>query len=299
MRAADRAAGRDHAGPAAPVPNGSNGTHLPANVPPEANSSTTRGETSQSQPTPATKPTSAADTRGARLYDGGARGPGHRSLELLAWVCRLQVVSAEAAWTALRMSQSVGYSHLRRLEDAGLLSRQRALEETAAIITRAGARLLDDPGRLTALTQTPSLGGVAHAQAVSWVAARQQLAGRRWLAERELRHIDDWRLELLAPGTGQRQRHRPDLGVIIQGRRVAVEVELTRKTPRRVDAILDAYRRAIAREQLHRVVYITATRQVGALIARRAATARLDGRIEILDLDDLRAAVRAQRSLAG
>ena len=105
-------------------------------------------------------------------------------------------------------------------------------------ITRQGRRLLGaEPGEVRAgATQAF---GVVHSRAMSWVAAYLTLRGREWIGERALRRDEQWRVPVVWPGS--RGTHRPDLVSVVDGRPVAIEVELTLKAPRRLRAILLGY----------------------------------------------------------
>ena len=65
----------------------------------------------------------------------------------------------------------------------------------------------------------------AHARAVSWLAALVTLRGREWVSDREMRELPDCRVPVIWGDS--RGSHRPDVGVGVDGRRVAVEVELS------------------------------------------------------------------------
>jgi hypothetical protein len=79
----------------------------------------------------------------------------------------------------------------------------------------------------------PNPGMLAHIAAVTDVRLHvlNRHMGSAWVSERELRRK-------LVAVPGGRQRHRPDGLVVIDGREVAVEVELTLKRRARVEQIM-------------------------------------------------------------
>ena len=99
-------------------------------------------------------------------------------------------------------------------------------------ITAAGRRAIGaDRGDVRAGATHGS--GLRHARAVSWVAALLTLREREWVSERELRGDAAWQVPVV--WAAHRGRHRPDLGIVVaSGSRVAVEVELSHKSPRRL-----------------------------------------------------------------
>lgn len=77
------------------------------------------------------------------------------------------------------------------------------------------------------------------------MAASAELRGWRWLGPAELRDDERWRLR-----RDDGARHLPDLGLIYNGHRIAIEVELQPKAPQRVRAILRGYRELLDRGAL-------------------------------------------------
>ena len=151
---------------------------------------------------------------------GRARGPGWRSLEALRWLERLEVAGVEPLGHALGFGWRATYSHIARLAEAGLVVRASDRGGSVVAITAAGRREIGaDRGDVRAGATHGS--GLRHARAVSWVAALLTLREREWISERELRGIEDWQVPVV--WAASRGRHRPDLGVVMRGARVAVE----------------------------------------------------------------------------
>ena len=226
------------------------------------------------------------------MSGGRPRAPGPRSRELLEFIARLDVAAVEAIQAAFALSRSVTYSHLQRLHAAGLVVRLHGHDSGSAVaVTRRGRRDLEFPtGDVPARAQYgPAL---RHSQAVSWVAALLELRGRAWVSDRETRLRPDWQMPVIWPAG--RGTHRPDLGTIIEGERVAIEVERTRKRARRLSAILAGYEDAIAAGRLSGgVLYICHDIRVRRLVEREAAAAGLRGDVfRVRDLDHVIAEAR-------
>src|SRR4051794_41048938 len=174
---------------------------------------------------------------------GKARGPGRRSFEALGWLARLEVAGLEPLGLALGFGRRAMYSHLERLAAARLVVRVFDPGGSVVAITAEGRRAIGaDRGDVRVGATHGS--GLRHARAVSWVAALLTLREREWVSERELRGAPGWEVPVV--WAASRGRHRPDVGVVMRGVRVAVEVELSHKSPRRLAAIFAGYEQVIA-----------------------------------------------------
>src|SRR4051812_41982595 len=175
---------------------------------------------------------------------GRARGPGHRGHEALKWLPRLDVAGVEPLGLAMGFGPSTPYSHVARPMAAGLVVRVFDPGGSMVAITAEGRRAIRaDRGDVRAGATHGS--GLRHARAVSWVAALLTIREGQWLSERELCGQEPWQVPVI--WAASRARHRPDAGVLVRGARVAIEVELSHKSPRRLQAILSGYEHAIAR----------------------------------------------------
>ena len=162
-----------------------------------------------------------------------------RDEELVRWVARHGLVSADQAGRRFFPSMWAAWRRLRRLEAGGLLRREPAFRDMPFVVrvTGAGARLAACdvlPARLDA-------GLLRHALALVDL-SEDLLAdtpGAEWITERELRR-DLMRAARADPE--ERQRRTPD-GVLVlpDGRRVAVELDLTPKRTRKLEQLADAY----------------------------------------------------------
>jgi hypothetical protein len=118
----------------------------------------------------------------------------------------------------------------------------------------------------------PNAGMLAHVAAVTDVRLHvlDRHPGATWVCEREL-HRE------LAGQPGGRQRHRPDGLVVLDGREVAVEVELTLKRRARIEQIMAEL---VAR--YGSVTYFAAAAPQRTLTQLAAEVGR--GRVQVLEL---------------
>src|SRR5215218_2031452 len=174
-------------------------------------------------------------------------------MEALAWLARMDVSGLEPLACALGFGWRATYSHVERLAAAGLVERVYDRGGSVVAITRRG-RLAVGTDLGDVRSGAISGAGIAHSRAMSWVAALLTLRGRRWIGERDLRRDARWRVPVIW-ARGGLGSHRPDLVSMVDDRRVAIEVELSPKAPRRLRAILAGYDDAIQRGQFTAVTY--------------------------------------------
>jgi hypothetical protein len=228
---------------------------------------------------------SGTRTGGRRVRRTPATRPGPGSYRLLVWLGRLGTAGIEPLALALGISRAMVYSHVARLLAEGLVVRPLTGDGGggAVVLTRAGARAAREnraSGIVSAQSWAPN--SARHGRAVSWVAAAADVRGWRWLGPGELRAESGWRVQ-----RDDGARHAPDLGLIIDGRRTAVEVELHRKAPQRVRAILRGYRGLLDAGEISAVSYVTDRRDVTQLIRREAEAAALTGSLQVGSLETI------------
>jgi hypothetical protein len=163
---------------------------------------------------------------------GLARRGGHealrrRDLDLVAWLGEQYAARTDQLEGLLGCGPRTVQRVLARLRDAGLLTTRRLLVGEPAWVTPTAAGLRA-AGCGFSVWQ-PRVGLLAHVAAVNDVRLHVQARspGSEWIPERVL----------------ARERrsgaHLPDALVLVDGQRVAIEVELTVKSQRRLTAILD------------------------------------------------------------
>jgi hypothetical protein len=198
--------------------------------------------------------------------------PGEQSLRALAWLARVGASPMEPLQLVLGCGQRVAFDHVRRLADAGWVTREamRRGDGSLIVITRAGAQMAGyEPGRAP---RPPGPAGWAHTCACAWTAAWLEVRGRAWLGERDVVEDPDWSFRLTYQdhrGTA-RSWHRPDMAVQTGSGPVAIEVELQRKTLRRLAGILRMYDSLIDDQELSGVIYIIPGPTIEELVRRIA-----------------------------
>jgi hypothetical protein len=226
--------------------------------------------------------------------------PGPGSYRLLCWVARLGIAGIEPTRLVLGVSQAVAYSHVARLVDAGLLWRAWVGDGGGGVVavTRAGAREAQERGAVgVVVPRSAAPRSARHGRAVSWAAAAVELRGIEWLGPAQLR-TTEWRVR-----RDDGAHHAPDLGLVRDGARTAVEVELHPKAPARLAAILGGYRALIDGGQLAAVSYLVDRADVGALVRRQSERALLGADLRVGSLprviDDARGRGWRRRAGAG
>lgn len=170
--------------------------------------------------------------RGVARASRGAGRAGHellrrRDLELLGWVAEQYGVRLDHLEVLLGAGPRTVQRTVARLHTAGLVRTERVLVGEPAWVLPTGAGMAATSSGFG--VWRPRLGSLAHVAAVNDV--RLYIQGRapatEWVPERVLARDR---------GAGE---HLPDGVAITDGTRVAIEVELTVKSRRRVAAILD------------------------------------------------------------
>jgi hypothetical protein len=224
-----------------------------------------------------------------------------RDQEIVGWIARIGAAGAEQVQGRFGMGRSQAYARLSSLTRDGLLEQKRLLHRTPGLYV-ASAEGLRWSGQERLGVQRIGAGGFQHAWqlASAAVALRTALPDWRQLSERELRARESDEQESIAsvalgelPG-GRAALHRPDLALVDgEGHVLAIEVELSVKAARRLQAIARAYARA--RHLSH--VYYLATPPAARAVSRAVAEVRAGDRITVLalgDVEELAAAVRGE-----
>jgi hypothetical protein len=150
-----------------------------------------------------------------------------RDLEALGWVAEQYAARVDQLEGLMDCGPRTVQRTTARLRDAGLVSVRRVLvgEPAWVMPTSSGLRACGSSFGVW----SPRLGLLAHVAAVNDVRLHVQSRspGSEWTCERALAR------------DRQGRDHLPDGVVFLDGQRVAIEVELTVKSRRRVVAILD------------------------------------------------------------
>lgn len=207
----------------------------------------------------------------------------HRDLKVVEFLARYGTVPRPvlARWSS--GGRTVAYERERRLRLAGLIEvlPGPAVGERLLIATRTGRRACGRP-ELSAARPSPAT--LLHETTLARFGAERELAGERILSERDIAAAE--RAEgrrIYSAELGRGRFHRADLIRLAPGGPEAIEVELTTKAASRLDAILRAWRFAVAEGRLAKVTYHCGPRTRRFLEAAVARTAT-GAAIEVHDL---------------
>lgn len=179
-----------------------------------------------------------------------------RDQELVRYVGRHGVVAIDHVMAATGVGRTAAYRRVAACIEAGLLERLGILREEPSLLraTHAGLRYAG----LGLAVAKVSPGEVEHALRCASVAQRTEahFGAGRVLSERELVFAERLDERPIASATviesaGRVRKHRPDLAVLADSGAIAVEVELTPKTPRRLAAILSGWATADHVAEVH------------------------------------------------
>jgi hypothetical protein len=220
-----------------------------------------------------------------------------RDAEIVAFIGSLGAAGAVHVMERFGMSRYSAYHRLHLLTGEGLLSAHQILWGHPGLYTatRAGLRWRGLE-RLGVTRLGPGSFEHAWELASAAVALERSLLGHELVGERllRIRERDEGLIASVVVGRragGQAILHRPDLALLgPDGRAIAVEVELSVKTPTRLAAICQGYARA---RHVARVFYL-ATPPAARALARAVRETCAAERVTILDLHDGEALARVQ-----
>jgi hypothetical protein len=196
-------------------------------------------------------------------------------MRALAWLARVGPASGGTWAKAIGWQEPTMRSHLVRLDRAGLLARAMRFHGSGGPLVYATALGVQMTGvRAAALRRAPAPVTWAHHEATAEMAALLTIRGRAMLAPRELLVDEHWVgvLEWREHGELRRRRHRPDLvATVADGRSMAIEVELSAKSPERLRSILSMYTGWLASGRLDSLLYVVGAEREQRLLSRRAA----------------------------
>ncbi len=203
-----------------------------------------------------------------------------RDLELLSFLAEHRFALAAQLGRVVGTSALAAGRRMAALRRAGLVQRARPMrhDATAWSVTRRGLAACESP---LGVPRELDLATYRHDVGAAWLAAgaRRGVFGElsQVVSERTMRSEDrrsdrpaDAPAHGVRLGHGEPGRlHYPDLTVVTaSGDRVAFELELSTKSPRRRERILAAY---ADDRGIDAVVYLVPTRAAGEAIARSAA----------------------------
>jgi hypothetical protein len=207
-----------------------------------------------------------------------------RDLEVLELIARYGTVPRPVVSRWAGTGRTVTYERERRLCDAGLLEVLRGPGEGERLLvaTRAGRRACGRPDLAPARRSPATL---RHEALLAALGARLEVGGERVLSEREIVAAERAAgSHLYSADLGRGRFHRADLIRLGAEGPEAIELELSAKGAARLDAILRAWRFAVAEGRLARVAY-HCTSRTRRLLGRAVARTSTAGAIEVVGLD--------------
>lgn len=213
-------------------------------------------------------------------------------LAVLGPLAEHRILTVPQVALLLGVGERTAARRLNRLARARLVRMQRIFTGTpaAAAISSAGLRALGSPLRAPQL----NLNEYRHDVGVAWLwlAARAGGLGETATvnAERSMRAQDaaavargeavNWGIGLGLLGRhGRPERHYPDLMLVTAaGQRIAIELELTGKSARRMTRIMTAY---ASEARVEHVLYLAADRGIAGRVSEAARRAGIGPRVHV------------------
>jgi hypothetical protein len=212
-----------------------------------------------------------------------------RDRDLLIYIACQGVVAIDHVMSALVVGRTAAYRRVSHCVEAGLIERLELLRTEPSLlrVTRKGLRYLG----LDALP----VAEVTPATAPHWLrcasVARHlyetEFDAHEIFSERDIRLAEQMQRDPVASAKvgelsiGGPRYHRPDLAIVNPGEVIAIEVELSLKAPRRLQAILRGWRRA---DWVREVRYYAAPGPVTRGLERAVAKTHTAEKVQILEL---------------
>lgn len=211
-----------------------------------------------------------------------------RDRELAHYVGRHGAVSIAHVMAATGVGRAAAYRRVARLEEAGLIERVSLLGFNGVL--RATRKGLAYAGLgLSVASVSPA--NAEHYLCCASTALR--LADRfgegAVLSEREIAFTEALEERPIASAvlSGQRARkprsHRADLAVLREAGTIAVEVELTPKAPKRLEAIARAWRLAVANGTVNEVHYVCEPGKTYRAVSRAVERVRAQNFVAVIE----------------
>ena len=185
------------------------------------------------------------------------RGAAPSAVRGLEWIARVGPAPLLAVAAALGWSEQLAWRWSRQLVHAGWVERMPMTrgEGSLLLATTAGVEMAGVEARPP---RPPAPTWWAHLVGCAWTAAWFTARGREIQGPREIDVDERWQGQIRwRNGHGQHEvGHRPDLAFVPDGARIAVEVELARKSKPRLEAILDLHAAWRAAGETAGVIYI-------------------------------------------
>jgi hypothetical protein len=214
-----------------------------------------------------------------------------RDIEMVRIVGRHGAVTVEQVMRAMGTGRTATYRRVAACIDGGLVERLSVLRSEPSLLRakRAGLRYAGLGLPVAAI----SPGTVEHLlRCTSTALAFGEIYGHdRILTERELLLAEQIegraiaRAEVGGSGRGRSRHHRADLAILTDSGTIAIEVELTPKSPRRLEHLIRAWRRAIAMRVVAEVRYLCAPGQTRRAVERAVRNVKAEEVIAISEVE--------------
>jgi hypothetical protein len=212
---------------------------------------------------------------------------GPASIQGLRWLARVGPSPMDAWACAMGWGLRAAQSHSQRLEREGWLQRYAMTRGNGSLLVATDRGIRVGELELNAAPR-PTPTWWAHDCACAWTAAWLTVRRADWRGPREVLADPNLvgKLEWQT-GTGwRRATHRPDLVLSIPNGAVVVEVELRRKSNKRLAAVLSLYRSWLVDSKIAGVVYVCGNTSLAERVKRFSTDAgipRHAARFELLD----------------
>ena len=215
-----------------------------------------------------------------------------RDFEVLEFICRFGVVNREAVSCWAQTGRSVTLDRERRLREAGLIEVHPPIGRSGPLLA-ATLRGLGYCERRELCPAAVSVYSANHSIACARVAAQLERAGEVIFSERELAHEERWlgeRSYSTQPKWPEPGFHRPDLvaqRLREDGGDIAIEVEISEKSPERLRQIVDSWGRKHGFDRWPGAVLYLCSQKTIRPVRRAIAKTYTDGLVEarLLDFD--------------
>ena len=192
---------------------------------------------------------------------------------------------------AMEVGRTATYRRVAACIDMGLLERLEILRSEAGLLraTRSGIRYAG----LGLPVAAVSPGNVEHwlCCASTAISLGARYGADRVLTEREIVQAELAENRMIASvtvGGSSRDgplRHRADLAVLAESGRIVVEVELSPKSPRRLERLIRAWRREVATGPISEVHYLCGRGPARRAVERAVANVHAQGQIRIAEVE--------------
>ena len=217
-----------------------------------------------------------------------AVGSRRRDRELVRLIGRHGAMTIEHVMRAMGAGKSATYRRFARCEKAGLVKRCLFVGADAAVLHATKAGLLYARLGLPVAAISPAT--VEHMLRCTSVAISlgERVGHDRVLTEREIvleEAIEDRQIASVPIGSfrGRPRMHRADLAVLVDEGTIAVEVELTPKSPARLRGIVSAWARAAYTGVVAEVHYLCEPEKTFRAVERAVISVGAQGCIAVLD----------------